>query len=310
MDQVEIQAVPRRHRGAAISFLVGQTDSDRRTRARTQAMQQMVARAGTAASRLWWARSGRKTLASALVVEAVGRTATLFFSPPDTPGVDRKQLSNLIVQISADAVEGGMSLVQSLIEPEETARIEVLAESGMILLADLLYMGRDLLSCPPGRQIDGDELVWRNFQQFTEAELADIISRSYADSLDCPALRGVRDMPDVIAGHKSSGSFCPEAWWIVSCPGESTPTGCIIVNDSVSGPSSDIIYMGVAPEFRRRGLARAMLHRVIAQAGVRDRQGVSVAVDRQNDRAMGVYRECGFVEIRRRLAYAKLKTRS
>ncbi|MDP6637352.1 MAG: GNAT family N-acetyltransferase [Phycisphaerae bacterium] len=308
MDHVEIQPVPRRSRAAAIKFLVAGTSNDRQTRAQEQVIQQMVSRSGSAAIRLWWSRSGRTTLAVALVVEGAGRISMLFFSPPDAPGVDCAQLVRLIGEISRDAVEGGMSLVQALIDPADSEQVAVLVDSGMMLLADLIYMSRNLLSRPPEPKDARDDLTWRNYKQFTEAQLGEVILQSYTDSLDCPALRGVREMPDIIAGHKCSGAFCPEAWWIVGCGDQATPAGCILVNDSIRGPSADIIYMGVAREFRRQGLAGAMLDRAIAQASERNRQAVSVAVDTRNDHAIRVYEQSGFSEIHRRLAYVVLKS--
>ena len=272
-------------------------------------MQQMVAKAGSAAARLWWARADRTTLAVALVIEGAGRTSMLFFSPPDAPGVDRQWLVRLIGEISRDAIEGGMSLVQALIEPTDSEQEAVLTDSGLILLAELIYTKRDLLSCPPGAQGAREDLIWRNYKQFTEVELGEVISQTYMDSVDCPALRGVREMSDVIAGHKCSGVFCPEAWWIAARADQAAPAGCILVNDSVKAPTADIIYMGVVPEFRRQGLAAAMLERAVLQASERNREGISVAVDARNDYARRVYEQSGFVEIHRRLAYVELRPR-
>ena len=309
MGIVEIQEVPRRFRDQAIRFLVGGTRNDRQMRAQGQAMQQMISNVPTAASRLWWARSDRTTHAVAAIIEGVGRTSMIFFSPPYAPGVDPKQLARLISEISKDAINGGMSLVQALIDPRDTEQADVLKNSGMLLLAELIYMRRDLQIRPPEVPEIRQELAWRNYKQFTEAELGEVISQSYADSVDCPALRGVREMTDVIAGHKHSGAFCPEAWWIVDYGDQARPAGCILVNDSTKTPSADIIYMGVAREFRRRGLARAMLQRCIAQAAQRNCENVSVAVDTRNDHAIRIYEQSGFVEIQRRLAYVELRPR-
>src|SRR3712207_8951894 len=38
----------------------------------------------------------------------------------------------------------------------------------------------------------------------------------FRSSLDCPALNGVRDMEDVLAGHKASGEFDPALWFLLS----------------------------------------------------------------------------------------------
>ena len=307
MDIVEIQEVPRRFRKQAIRFLVGGTRNDRQIRTQGQAMQQMISNVPTSASTLWWARSGRTTHAVAAIIRGVGRTSMIFFSPPYAPGVNHEQLAHLISEISEDAVNGGMSLVQALIDPRDTEQADVLKDSGMILLAELIYMRRDLRIRPPEEPEAREELAWRNYRQFTETELGEVISQSYADSVDCPALRGVREMTDVISGHKCSGAFCPEAWWIVDCGYPPGPAGCILVNDSTKAPSADIIYMGVAREFRRRGLAGTMLQRCIAQAAQRHCETVSVAVDTRNEHAMRVYEQSGFVEIHRRLAYVKLR---
>ena len=208
-------------------------------------MQQMIAASGSSAGRLWWARSGRTTLASALVVESAGRTSMLFSSPPNAPGVDLQSLTRLVREISRDAVDSGVSLVQALIDPLDAPQEAMLIDSGMMLLAELIYMKRDLMSSPPSAEESGEGLIWRDYTQFSESQLGEVISRSYVDSLDCPALRGVRKMSDTIAGHKCSGSFDPHAWWIVACDEQSPPAGCILVNDSVKAPSA--IFVGPSP---------------------------------------------------------------
>jgi mycothiol synthase len=248
-------------------------------------------------------------LAVALVVEGPGRTGMLFFSPPGAPGVDRRVLVRLIGEISRDAIEGGVSLVQVLVDPADSLQQEVLLDSGLTLLAELSYMKRDLMGQPPGPRENRADIVWRNYKQFTEVELGEVISQTYVDSLDCPPLRGLREMPDVISGHKCSGMFCPEAWWILSLAGARRAAGCILVNDSVKAPIADIIYMGVVPEFRRRGLGSAMLARAAEQACGRNCQGISVAVDARNTRAEMAYEQAGFVESHRRLVYVELKPR-
>ncbi|MCP4378776.1 MAG: GNAT family N-acetyltransferase, partial [bacterium] len=286
------------------------TSNDRQLRPASQVMQQLVSRAAVDAVRFWWARAENVTVAVALAIEGPGRTSMLFFSPPGAPGVDRQSLERLIGEISRDSVKGGVSLVQTLVGPEDVLQQQVLLDSGLTLLAELSYMKRDLMICPPVAQDDREDIVWRNYRQFTEAELGQVISQTYIDSLDCPPLRGLREMQDVVSGHKCSGIFCPEAWWIVSAGAQCRPVGCILVNDSVKVPVADIVYMGVVPEFRRHGLASAMLVRAADQASERNCEGIAVAVDVKNTQAKIAYEQSGFVESHRRLVYVKLKKRS
>jgi len=308
MSDAGIQAVPRRSRGAAIKFLVGGARNDRQTRDQADGLRQMMTRYGGPAVTLWWARSGRTTLAAAMVLEGAGRTSMLFCSPVDAPGVDRQWLVRLVGEISRHAIAGGVSLVQALVPPSDLDQLAVLAESGLGVLAELIYMQCDLLSHRTDDRDARGDLEWRSYRQFTETELGEVITLTYRDSLDCPALRGVREMPDIIAGHKCGGVFCPEAWWIVSQVGASAPGGCILVNDSVTAPVADVVYVGATPEFRGRGIATAMLLRAARQAGNRHCRAISLAVDSRNHAAVRVYERCGFSEVRRRMAYVLLKT--
>ncbi|MBT3199219.1 MAG: GNAT family N-acetyltransferase [Phycisphaerales bacterium] len=307
MKQAEIQAVPRRFRTSAAKFLAGGNACAPAQDAQKRAILTMIANPPGAKPKFWWARSGRTILAAAMVVENPGRTGMLLTSPPYAPGVERQQLVELVRQISKDSITDGLSLVQALIDPTDTAQAALLKDSGMIMLAELIYMRRDLLKKPPAPTSDRNDIAWRDYNQFTETQLGEIIAQTYVDSLDCPALRGVRDMNDIIAGHKSAGVFRPESWWIADCDQPATPAGCILVNDSPVAPSADIIYMGVAREFRGRRLARAMLDRTIELAQRRGKQLVSVAVDTRNEHAIRVYQQSGFVELRRRIAYVELR---
>jgi len=64
----------------------------------------------------------------------------------------------------------------------------------------------------------------------------------------------------------------------------------------------------VPPEFRRRGIAAAMLYRAARQARQRHCRAISLAVDSRNHAAIRVYERCGFSEVRRRMAYVLLRT--
>lgn len=309
-DEVRIEAVGRRGKARAIRFLAAGARDDWTARRQADAMREVLRRRDASAVSLWWARRKRATLASAMVVESPGRIGMLFCCPPEAPGVDRAWLVRLVRAISLDAVGRGISVVQALVTPDDRAQSQVLLEAGLRQLAELLYLRRNL-SAPapaaqPQSQAAGGELLWRNALQFDETELGEVVAATYTDSLDCPLLRGVRRMPDVIHGHKQAGAFRPEAWWIVSRGRAAPAAGCILVNDSPTTRSAEVVYVGVTPEYRGQGIASAMLRRAMEQARGRGRDALSVAVDSRNAYALKVYRELGFAETRRRLAYVML----
>ncbi|MCL2700237.1 MAG: GNAT family N-acetyltransferase [Phycisphaerae bacterium] len=137
--------------------------------------------------------------------------------------------------------------------------------------------------------------------EFPARELEQIIRRSYEDSRDCPGLAGVRDLGDVVAGHRASGLFSPESWWIVHVEGQSA--GCLLLNESLTGQDGEIVYLGVAPEFRRQGIARTMLVQAISHAQRVSWRRLTLAADSSNLPAVRLYESFQFAVSHRRDAW-------
>lgn len=264
-----------------------------------KALYDLAERAPQGSAKIYWARR-RDCVAAAMVLAYPGRSGFLFYSPVASPGVDRPTLVELLRVVSADAVAAaGLYFVQVILQPTATDDIAVVTEAGYGPLAELLYMKLDLPAPAGGPRSD---LAWRDYSQFTEAELGDLIRATYVDSLDCPALSGVRTMDDVLAGHKVSGLFHPPSWWIAQHEG--SPGGCILVNDTRQSAASDVVYMGVHWQHRRKGLAAAMLAHAAQDAAARGRRVLTLAVDVRNEPALRLYRRTGFEPIETRLAMA------
>jgi len=259
---------------------------------------------------LFWqaCRQGRG-VAAAMVVPNPGRFGMLLYSPPGSDDVDVSALSTLLGRISAEACRRGLAFVQSLVHPAARADAAALESAGMIKLAELVYMRLDLLvpgaSAGPGvgakDAADQAEWAWRPYERFSESELGRAIAETYAGSLDCPLLVGVRQMSDVLAGHRASGTFRPSAWWLVERDG--APAGCILVNASAVPRVAEVVYVGVSPAFRGCRLGRTMLLRAVRQAGTRKDRAITLAVDSRNTYALRMYASVGFRRVFSRLAY-------
>ena len=76
---------------------------------------------------------------------------------------------------------------------------------------------------PPGATPPGDRpagpaagfRLARITRRAVHALFAETILQTYRDSLDCPGLNGVRQIEDIIAGHKASGEFDPALWFLL-----------------------------------------------------------------------------------------------
>jgi len=301
--EMDIAPVPQGAVGEALRFLAGGRRRDVATAVRAEAFERMVGRCG-GRRRFWWARRGGRCVAASLAVAGFGRVGMLSHSPLDAPGVERAGVLAVVERAGRQALADGLAFVQSLVAPTRQADMAVLVSAGFRRLAELVYMRLDLAEPLAGE--DRGRYAWRSFRGYTEEELSSIITATYEHSLDCPALRGLRAVSDVIEGHKASGIFSPRSWWIVSVG--SRPAGCVLLNDSTASPGAmDLVYMGVASEFRGRGIGRAMVRRAARWARRRRRRFLTVAADTRNIYAKRIYDELGFRETLRRLAYILLR---
>ncbi len=296
-----IELVPRRSRREAIRFVAGGYRRDTVTDVRADVLAGVVKSQGSSC-RLWWSRRGRKCLAAAMISENPGRTALLLQSPHDARGVDETALVELLRAACTASLEANIAFVQAMVDPENPAETDVLVRAGFEKLAELLFMRLDLSSrVAPDSAAKNPALAWRNYGQFDEAELGRVIESTYVDSCDCPRLCSLRDIAEVIAGHKSGGLARPDAWWIVDVDG--VAAGCILVNDYAQSLSGDVAYLGVVPASRGMGLSREMLRRSAEKARKRGLKSLTLAVDADNLFARRVYDSEGFEELHRRLAY-------
>jgi GNAT superfamily N-acetyltransferase len=305
MGEPIIEPVPHRKQDLAMRFLIGGARRDHLTDAQASILRESTLLRAPERTELWWGRRGRRPVASALSYEQVGRTALLFCSPAAAEGIDRDVLTDLVRQLSRHVLKSGASMIQALLPADDRDNADMLVHAGYQLLAELVYMRLPLNSHPlePSAQPPG--VSWLRYGEFDEAQLAAIIARSYQQSLDVPLLAGARELPDVIAGHKASGAFTPQNWWVARFDGDDA--GCILVNDLPASCAADVVYMGVAPEHRRRGLARAMLGKAAAVARSRGAMTLSLAVDSRNMPAVKAYEAQGFRAVDRRAAMVMLR---
>lgn len=251
-----------------------------------------------------WARGLDGPAAAAVAVSNPGRTAIVFHCDGGLAQDGQAVMVRLMEELTERAFQRGAGMVQVMLYPAQRGDAGMLEQAGYRRLAELIYLRRSLAApwqtCPTA-------LEFRPYGQ-DDASLAEIIRRTYEDSQDCPGLYGLRAMEDVLASHKASGLFRPQCWWIPHLEGQ--PAGCILVND-LTWPSgtSEVVYLGVCPEFRRRGLARQMMQRVMEQSRQRGRKQMLLAVDAGNSPALGLYRQEGFLEDDRRVVYIKSRCR-
>lgn len=163
--------------------------------------------------------------------------------------------------------------------------------AGFWILTDLAYMQAAVPRVPPaGQSPVGLELC--HWQPALADTFRQLLDASYEQTLDCPRLKGLRDTRDVIAGHRAVGLFEPELWTMASLDGQ--PAAAMLLNHVPTSGCVELVYLGVCPAFRRRGLAKALLQHALRQCAQRRIAHVTLAVDIHNAPALELYQGAGF----------------
>lgn len=249
-----------------------------------------------------------------LWVPAPGRTAMLF-GPGLSDFPDAAQATQLAVTAALEeARRAGVVLVQAMMEPADAAGKTIFAAAGLTQLATLTYMERRPPITPPPFELPFD-LTIAPYEATTHALFRDAVTRSYEQTLDCPTLSGMRDIEDVLEGHKAVGPFDPQLWGVllrgggaaggVEGVGGGKPMGCLLLAEIPARRALELVYLGLVPEARGLGLGRLLMQRVLAIAARRHFELATLAVDAANVPAVRLYRRCGYASVAQRVAMVR-----
>lgn len=232
---------------------------------------------------LWLAGDSGRLLWALLPVVSPGKTM-LVLTPPHLP-----QDSDVgpLIQLVCDwfATRGG-HLAQALLNPDHANLRDLFIQHGFKEIATLQYLQGTVRRTAQPAQLPPDS-IWQNYSQETHHLFAQAISQSYAGSLDCPALNGLRNIEDVIAGHRGSGLFDPRFWFVFLERDE--PCAVLLLTRVPRNDLAELVYLGLAPSARGRGIGDLMMRQAfwaIKQMGL---QRLTLAVDSQNAPALKLY---------------------
>ncbi|MCH9022517.1 MAG: GNAT family N-acetyltransferase, partial [Planctomycetes bacterium] len=196
-----------------------------------------------------------------------GKTAFVFTSQPKRTIRSDGRFFNLAVtmlnRLSEWAFEEGSRLLQVLVEPADHDRNQLSVASGFRELTELIYLTRDTLT-PVLTFEQPDPVRWLPYNAQSHHLFKEIIKQTYRDSLDCPELENLRDMEDVLRGHKGAGQFDPTGWKLLMADGH--PAGVLILSPLKKGRTVELTYMGLCPEARGKGYAQCLLAEALRYA--------------------------------------------
>lgn len=198
----------------------------------------------------------------------------------------------LLTQLLDQLSESSVRLVQTLLTSDAASDERLFAQAGFARLADLIYLlGTSTQAAAPP---ESRELEFEAYRSSSHERFKQLVERTYEGSLDCPALDGVRDVEDVLAGYRVTGRFDPRKWLIVRAAGQDV--GCLILADDPRLDQWELIYMGLVPEARGRRWGRLLVAQAQRIAGQAGRRHLMLSVDAANEPAVRTYTHTGFVQ--------------
>lgn len=229
--------------------------------------------------------------------------------PPDDDEAFRKSLYQEARQI-VDAPD--IWIGQTLLETSKQDQSTQLHENGFPRLTDLVFMNYSVNQHAARTNEGSDEPQpddWKSepFTDSNSADFAKLIEQTYQNTQDCPELNGTRDGFESLESHRQTGEYDPNRWRLFRHEGE--PAGLLLLNAHPPEPVWEIVYFGIAPQFRGKGFGARVLHAGMTFAKNAGTLEVVLAVDVRNEPALRLYREMGFTTFDRRIVHARLKRR-
>ena len=247
------------------------------------------------------ARNGDDMVGAIWVQQLPGSTAAIWF-PQRLPG-GPPSLARLLWEASDAYLEvHNVRLAQCLVELDSGAEAEILHAAGYKRSVDLLYLvsTRDSFpESPPAKK-----LQFERFQRGAERRLKNVIEQTYRETLDCPALAGIRSMEDIVAGYRATGDTSSTHWYFVCDKMEDV--GCLLLTNHSKDLHWELIYVGLVPAARGKawGLEATRYAQWLTGEAGSDR--LVLVVDAANHPALKMYASAGFIGWDRRSVFLKV----
>ena len=229
-----------------------------------------------------------------------GRTLMLLSGSP-AERVSHADAALLIKSVTDEYLAADLSMMQVLIDPEDASSLANYALCGFARMAELIYLeGPTRLATyefPP-------EVTLLSYSPALHEDFALAISASYEETLDCPALNGVRHIEDIMVGHRAAGEYNPNNWLLLR--DAAGPAGVMILSKTPDSFVMELVYVGLAPRARGRGLGIRLMLLAITRAYQARCQRLMVAVDAHNTPAMNMYFRAGMQRIGSRMAMVRV----
>jgi len=205
-----------------------------------------------------------------------------------------RQAAALLRDLATELQRDGIPQIQAVVGHTDHATQSIVQAAGFSPLTEVEHLWLDLRLQPSPNQSPSSRpgLRWLPAQVWSRRRMEQLIARTFVDTLDCPALNGLRSPSEVLTGFLDKASLRTVRNWELLVLDEAV-VGCLLMSHS-GQDVSELAYMGVVPEVRGQRLGESLIQRAFQLALRSSAPLVVVAVDRANLPVLRLYRRAGF----------------
>ena len=230
----------------------------------------------------------------------------------DLPKIDNPRIYDLqthvIYSLFQWAVDQGNNFLQIILDPGDRPRQKICSQMGFRQLTDLIYLHRSG-DTQPSNCVPPDNISWLTYEKSNHSLFRELIRRTLEDSLDSPELKKLRKLEDIISSLKAADRFEPSYCRLLKFkePAKSNtkkqqdePAGVLLLAPTPQRDALEIIYIGIVPQMRGKGLGKVLLSEAVNCAEQIGVKSVLVSIDCRNKPAHKLYEKFGFKSLLRR----------
>ncbi len=238
---------------------------------------------------IWIARDGSR-LIGVLIAQPLQGASCLFWLP-----IAPHDCADALVSAAlAWCRTRGCTIAQAFYPPDQSAWTAPFLRNGFRYITRLHHLEYDFsLNTEPKPEFATD-LRLDSCDPNLPTEFGTTLLQTYEDSLDCPELNGRRSVDEILAGHRGTGTYHPDCWWLARR--KDVPIGVLIMTEIVNTTTWELAYVGITPKQRGFGFGRALTLHALAALRERNAQRLTLAVDARNRPARRLYESLGFTE--------------
>ena len=238
--------------------------------------------------------------AAGLWVPNPGKSAICYLPPSRYLQGREAQTAACLKAAAGEAAAAGMKMIQGIFDSEEKILPGIYQSAEYQLLAVLQFMEHTARWTLPEIQLP-DDYDLETYRPDTHELFKQAIGASYEQTLDCPAMSGLRSLDEVIVGHQHAGTFDPALWFVLVH--QARGVGVLILTYHASMNSLDVTYLGIGHAHRGRHLGSFFMNQTRKIMRLTGARTSTLAVDERNTPAVGLYRKVGYRPTQRREVY-------